>query len=59
MVGHATNNEANQALYGLLHTALKQECFNDNHKVNMMSWTNKLEKCYENVSNPRANDRRR
>ena len=58
MLGHATD-EANQTLYGLLHNALKQECFNENQKTSMTSWIDKLGKVYENVTQPRPYDKRR
>ena len=34
---NTTNNEANQALYGLLQLALKHECFIERDKISMMS----------------------
>ena len=58
MLGHASD-EANQPLYGLLHSALKHECFNECQKSNMKSWIDKLGKVYENVTQPRPFDKRR
>ena len=58
MLGHASD-EANQPLYGLLHSALKHECFSECQKSNMKSWIDKLGKVYENVTQPKPFDKRR
>ena len=58
MLGHASD-EVNQILYGLLHNALKQECFNETQKLSMRSWIDKLGKVYENVTQPKSYDKRR
>ena len=58
MLGHGSD-EVNQILYGLLHNALKQECFNETQKLSMRSWIDKLGKVYENVTQPKSYDKRR
>lgn len=58
MIGHATD-EVNQTLYGVLHTSLKQECFNETQKSSIKSWIDKLSKVYENVMQPKSYDKRR
>ena len=58
MLGHGSD-EVNQILYGLLHNALKQECFNETQKLSMRSWIDKLGKVYDNVVHPKSYDKRR
>ena len=53
------SHDSIQSFYGIIHTAVKQECFTPSQKKELMEFSGKIQKVFENVTAPSRHSEKR